>query len=313
MAWSHPSTTPLNVLSRRQSVSAYPISLSSATIIASNTQPGMNPSDLANNQTWLLQDNTAGSIQFEWARSFQPTRLLLNNTEQDDRGTKTFFLTNFDNGAIMNLTFTDPITGEQETCTQACPLPQDNTTWQEFDWVNESSTTGFVIHIQDWYGSGGGFDGVQVFQNNKDLIEPSPSSSSTGSASSTSTTSTALASSTTSAIGTAPATSQASSPNSEHKDGVSSGAKAAGITVGVLVGVAILVAILVWLFRRKRRARHKPDKDSREGYEKAELGDTQVHKAELDPDALVRHEVRAGKVDPTTELPATSNPVELPS
>lgn len=117
--------------------------------------------------TWLLADNSPGFWRADFGFGFQPTRLQLHNTDLDGRGTKEFRFTALPDGGIMNLTYSDPTTGESRFCDARCPLPQGNTSAQVFDFVNVVGMNSFRIDISDWYGSGGGLNGIELFQTGK--------------------------------------------------------------------------------------------------------------------------------------------------
>ncbi len=113
--------------------------------------------------SWLLQDNTAGSWRASTQFGFVPTKLRLWNTDQDGRGTKTFrFVAQPING-IMRFNYTDAA-GQQQQCDATCPLPQ-NTSYQDFTFVDSVGMNGFDIDISAWYGSGGGLNGVELFED----------------------------------------------------------------------------------------------------------------------------------------------------
>ncbi|KAF2626923.1 hypothetical protein BU25DRAFT_75286 [Macroventuria anomochaeta] len=115
--------------------------------------------------TWLLADRTAGFWKAEFGFGFRPTKLRLFNTDYEGRGTKTFRYTALPDGGIMNLTYTDPSTGRPAFCDARCPLPEGNTTAQDFGFVNNIGMNAFRIDISDWYGNGAGLNGVQLFQD----------------------------------------------------------------------------------------------------------------------------------------------------
>ncbi|KAH5034132.1 hypothetical protein HBI75_097950 [Parastagonospora nodorum] len=116
-------------------------------------------------QTWLLADNAPGFWKADFGFGFEPTRLKLYNTDNDGRGTKTFRFTALPDGGIMNMTYTDPSTGRQAFCDARCPLPQGNTTAQDFTFVNVVGMNSFRLDISEWYGSGAGLNGIQLFQD----------------------------------------------------------------------------------------------------------------------------------------------------
>lgn len=119
--------------------------------------------------TWLLEDKTPGFWRADLNFGFQPSKLRLWNTHQDGRGTKTFRFTAFPINGIMNLTYSDPVTNQEMVCDASgarCPL-SDNTTlrFQDFHFYNRVGMNAFQIDISDWYGGGGGLDGIQLFQD----------------------------------------------------------------------------------------------------------------------------------------------------
>ncbi|KAF4587681.1 cellular morphogenesis protein [Ophiocordyceps camponoti-floridani] len=117
-------------------------------------------------RTWLLADKTPGTWDAAFGYVFQPTKLRLWNTRQDGRGTKTFRFLAFPINGIMNLTYVDPATGQNATCTSECPLSHDaNVAFQDFHFVNRVGMNSFQIAISDWYGNGAGLAGIQLFHD----------------------------------------------------------------------------------------------------------------------------------------------------
>lgn len=116
------------------------------------------------NSTWLLADTSPGFWEAEFGFGFQPTRLQLYNTDIEGRGTKQFRFTALPDGGIMNLTYSDPKTGEKKFCDRTCSLPEGNTSAQIFDFVNIVGMNSFRIDISEWYGAGGGLNGIEIFQ-----------------------------------------------------------------------------------------------------------------------------------------------------
>lgn len=151
------------------------INLSTANISATNTasMDGFSdPKSLACSsgsdapgQTWLLQDRTPGTWGASFGFGFEPTKLRLWNTRQGGRGTKTFRFFAFPINGIMNLTYVDPATGQNATCTSECPLSNDNGGYRDFHFVNRVGMNSFQIAISDWYGDGGGLAGIRLFQD----------------------------------------------------------------------------------------------------------------------------------------------------
>ncbi|KAH6898392.1 cortical protein marker for cell polarity-domain-containing protein [Thelonectria olida] len=146
------------------------INLSKANITAQSSSSKSGSSDPENiicsngANSWLLKDDTAGYWDADFGFGFKPTKLRLWNTQQEDRGTKTFRFTAFPINGIMNLTYTDPDTGKNKTCTSECPL-QDTAEYQDFYFVNRVGMNRFRISISDWYGNGGGLAGIELYHD----------------------------------------------------------------------------------------------------------------------------------------------------
>lgn len=138
--------------------------------------------------TWLLADNTPGYWQGEWSFGFNPTKLRLYNTNEDGRGTKTWYFEDINSGGILNMSYVDS-NGQAQACESRCPLPQDNTTYQDFHFSPTVGMSQFRVQIIEWYGSGGGLDGIELFQDDiysfavNDFNEPKCDDVSTGSSS----------------------------------------------------------------------------------------------------------------------------------
>ncbi|KAF2001227.1 hypothetical protein P154DRAFT_534080 [Amniculicola lignicola CBS 123094] len=143
--------------------------------------------------TWLLSDNAPGFWRADFGFGFQPSKLRLTNTNFDGRGTKTWRFTALPDGGIMNFTYVDPSTKQRAFCDARCPLPQDNITAQDFYFVNNVGMNSFRVDISDWYGAGGGLNGLQLFQNDiysfaiNEFNQPSNASCSGATTSATST------------------------------------------------------------------------------------------------------------------------------
>lgn len=153
------------------------INLSSANVTAGSTTLTAGFSDPSNivcktngkdgpGNTWLLADDQPGFWRADMGFGYEPTKLRIWNTHQDGRGTKTFRFTAIPIEGIMNFTYTDPATGQLANCDARCPLSNNATEqYRDFHFVNVIGMSGFRIDISDWYGSGGGLDGVELFQD----------------------------------------------------------------------------------------------------------------------------------------------------
>lgn len=153
------------------------INLSSATITSGSSTEAQGFSDPKNivcktgvadgaGNTWLLRDQSPGFWRASFGFGFRPTKLRLWNTHQDGRGTKTWRFTALPINGIMNFTYIDPATNRNASCTSECPLSNDKAVpFQDFRFVNVIGMNEFRIDISDWYGSGGGLNGVELFED----------------------------------------------------------------------------------------------------------------------------------------------------
>lgn len=153
------------------------INLSTANITAnfSSSQDGFNdPKNIictkqgqeGRGSTWLIEDKSPGAWQADLQFGFEPALLRVRNTHLEGRGTKTFRFTAIPINGIMNFTYTDPSSGRDALCDALCPLSNDpNIPFQDFHFVNTVGMSSFRIDVSDWYGNGGGLDGVELFQN----------------------------------------------------------------------------------------------------------------------------------------------------
>ncbi|KAG5917384.1 hypothetical protein E4U42_007258 [Claviceps africana] len=152
------------------------VNLSGATITASNggsTDGFSDPKSIVCSAgkdgpgtTWLAADGVPATWEADFGFGFQPTKLRLANTHYNGRGTKTFRLLAFPLNGIMNLTYVDPSTGKNATCTSECPLSNDpSLKYQDFHFVNRVGMNSFQIAISEWHGAGAGLSGIELFQD----------------------------------------------------------------------------------------------------------------------------------------------------
>ncbi|PGH18931.1 hypothetical protein AJ80_04258 [Polytolypa hystricis UAMH7299] len=164
------TTTPSQKDQQIINLEAARITATSSSGIAGFTEPrnaicNGNSQDSAGN-AWLLADQTPGFWRAEMNFGFEPTKLRLWNTHREGRGTKTFRFTALPDTGILNMTYTDPASGDTVACDARCPLSDDeDEKFRDFHFVNVVGMNGFQLDISDWYGSGGGFDGIELFQD----------------------------------------------------------------------------------------------------------------------------------------------------
>ncbi|KAL9603041.1 MAG: hypothetical protein Q9219_001405 [cf. Caloplaca sp. 3 TL-2023] len=238
-------------------------------------------------KTWLLADNTAGYWQADLTREGTPSLLRLSNTKQDGRGTKAFtfswFIAAVDDNppGLANLTYTDPQTGKAAFCAEQCPLAaSSNKSYQDFLFVNNIKLNNIRLNVTQWYGAGGGLDGLLLAEN--PLPIETSSASSPSSASSSSPTQADQPSPSSAVAATTTVT-----PPPSPSNGLSSGSKA-GIAIGVIIFVLLLLAALWLWLRRYRKARNDPATSSRH-----EDGQSGMGRQELDANTTI-NEKEAG-------------------
>ncbi|KAK1143907.1 hypothetical protein N8T08_006022 [Aspergillus melleus] len=131
-------------------------------------------------KTWLLADNSPGFWRANMRFGYNPTKIRLYNTHYEGRGTKSFLLRALPDNGIMNLTYTEPGSHDKKYCDSVCPLSSNSTEkYREFHFVNGVGMRGFQIEVFEWYGDGGGLNGIQVYEDDifayavSDFNEPS--------------------------------------------------------------------------------------------------------------------------------------------
>ncbi|EAW11945.1 putative cellular morphogenesis protein (Rax2) [Aspergillus clavatus NRRL 1] len=116
-------------------------------------------------KTWLLADTSPGFWRADMGFDYQPTKLRLWNTHLEGRGTKAFLFRRLPDNGIMNLTYTDPNSGEDIHCDSYCSLSDSkDEKYRDFTFVNVVDMRGFQLEILEWYGSGAGLNGIELFQ-----------------------------------------------------------------------------------------------------------------------------------------------------
>ncbi|KAL9043725.1 MAG: hypothetical protein Q9214_003098 [Letrouitia sp. 1 TL-2023] len=251
-------------------------------------------------KTWLLANNTPGYWEAELTRVGTPSLLRLSNTKQDGRGTRAFTfswsLATADNNppGLVNLSYTDAQTGEAAFCAGQCPLAtSSNKSYQDFLFVNIIKLNNFRLNVTQWYGAGGGLDGLLLAEN--PLPFASSSTSSPSSTTSNSPTDSISSSSSSTAVVATTTVTPPPSPSNE----LSSGSKA-GIATGVIIFALLLLAAL-WLWLRRYRKVHRDPaiasqhKDRQSGMSRQELDanttrsekEAGVQAREMDADAAL--------------------------
>ncbi|KAJ2889335.1 hypothetical protein GGI21_006611, partial [Coemansia aciculifera] len=161
---------------------AQPVNLGVCTITGGNNAetPGFSdprniictPNADSSGNTWLMRDKLPGFYRIDFPFKTTPSLLRLMNTLYQGRGTKAIRIEAASTNQALTMSYIDPVTKSEQFCTQSCPVPQ-NYDWQEYRFVDNPATlaniSGIIINIVDWYGMGGGFNKIELYQRGKYL------------------------------------------------------------------------------------------------------------------------------------------------
>ncbi|KAK8858611.1 hypothetical protein IAR55_002840 [Kwoniella newhampshirensis] len=105
---------------------------------------------------WLAQDNTVANLNLFGQSDLSATGIRVVNGLIEGRGTKYFCITIAPEWVELNMTYTDPKTGKNETCQTHCPLYTDPTiSGQDFIFTDGTQNfTGFEMQLKEWIGDG---------------------------------------------------------------------------------------------------------------------------------------------------------------
>ncbi|KAJ2855870.1 hypothetical protein J3B02_001932 [Coemansia erecta] len=158
-------------------LNAQPLNLTTCTIVGGNnaeiagfTDPrstictsGRDSEDA----TWLLRDMLDGYMTINFPFKTTPSLLRLMNTMYEGRGTKSFRVMAVENNQVLSMTYLDPQTKQEISCSDKCPL-EHNTDWQDFRFVDGDdmlvNITGIMIKIVEYHGMGGGLNKIELYQ-----------------------------------------------------------------------------------------------------------------------------------------------------
>ncbi|WVQ80663.1 hypothetical protein IAT38_002768 [Cryptococcus sp. DSM 104549] len=114
--------------------------------------------------TWLVEDNTIGQVNLVGQGYMSATGIRMVNGLVEGRGTTWFCFTMLPSYTELNMTYTDPVTGQNGTCTSHCPLYNDSSV-SGMDFVFTEGTvnlTGFEMQLKGWIGDGAGLSSVSL-------------------------------------------------------------------------------------------------------------------------------------------------------
>ncbi|KZV61437.1 hypothetical protein PENSPDRAFT_658902 [Peniophora sp. CONT] len=113
--------------------------------------------------TWLGANGNTAVITARAFESLSASGVRLGNTFAEGRSTTAFSVTTIPDNAVRTLTYLDPATQQNKTCTDACPLSTDSSVlYQDFVFADgQLSITGVQIKLSEWTGAG---PGLHIFQ-----------------------------------------------------------------------------------------------------------------------------------------------------
>ncbi|WVN85113.1 uncharacterized protein L203_100255 [Cryptococcus depauperatus CBS 7841] len=167
--------TPLSVSASASSSADYTIQAgpSSSQSEYSNTDVLLCPGS----GVWLAEDNTVSNVNVVGQSYLSATGVRVVNGLVNGRGTTYFCFTVLPSYTELSLTYTNPSTGQTETCTTHCPLYTDpSISGQDFIFTNGAlNFTGFQMQLKGWMGGGAGLGSVSLLSEGAYLSAASSS------------------------------------------------------------------------------------------------------------------------------------------
>ncbi|TFK54374.1 hypothetical protein OE88DRAFT_1189445 [Heliocybe sulcata] len=117
-------------------------------------------------QTWFAADGNTALITARTFTSLSASGVRLGNTFLDGRGTTGFSVTTIPDNTVQTLHYLDPQTGQNQTCSNPCPLLTDSSIlYQDFIFSNPINITGVQISLSEWQGAGPGLHMMQLLSS----------------------------------------------------------------------------------------------------------------------------------------------------
>jgi hypothetical protein len=182
------------------SSSLVPIPLQNAQIVASPSSTNSQFSNISNilcpvgsdgpGNTWFAADGNQAVITVRDFSFLEASGVRLGNTFQSNHGTTEFSVTTIPDNTVQTLTYLDPATQENTTCSTTCPLSTDSSfLYQDFLFSSTLSITGVQITLSEWTGespglhilqllSSGAFASAVISENGQSCFAPNPSNTS---------------------------------------------------------------------------------------------------------------------------------------
>ncbi|KAJ7502743.1 cortical protein marker for cell polarity-domain-containing protein [Mycena galericulata] len=140
--------------------------------------------------TWYGADANTAELTIRTFTFMTVSGVRLGNTFQPNHGTTGFVVTTIPDNTVQTLTYFDPTTNQNKTCSNPCPLLTDpSILYQDFLFSGPQSITGVLIQLTEFTGAGPGLHILQLLssgafasavasQNGPSCFAPIPSNTS---------------------------------------------------------------------------------------------------------------------------------------
>ncbi|KAF7362018.1 SH3 domain-containing protein [Mycena venus] len=116
--------------------------------------------------SWFGTDGTAAVITINTLSFNSVNGIRLGNTFQPNHGTTGFSVETLPDNTLQTLTYVDPATNQNQTCSDPCPLGTDpSVLYQDFLFSGTKSTTGVQVKLSGFTGSGPGLHILQLLSS----------------------------------------------------------------------------------------------------------------------------------------------------
>ncbi|KAF8622348.1 hypothetical protein AX15_007080 [Amanita polypyramis BW_CC] len=158
------------------SSSLVPIPLQSAQILGSPSSTDQGFTDIYNilcpaggdgpGNTWFGQDGSPALITIRTFSYISASGLRLGNAFEAGHSTTEFSVTTIPDNSVQTLSYIDPVSGQTQTCSTACPLSTDpSIIYQDFLFQNALSITGIQVQISGFAGTSPGLHILQILSS----------------------------------------------------------------------------------------------------------------------------------------------------
>ncbi|WRT67827.1 uncharacterized protein IL334_004801 [Kwoniella shivajii] len=159
--------TPLTISASASENAQYQIQAGPSSSSSSSSNSGYSDANgllCPGTSTWLAQEDTISNVNLVGNQYLPATGVRMVNGHEDGRSTTYFCFTSLPDHAELNMTYTNPSTGKNETCTTHCPLSTDPTiSAQDFVFTQGThNLTGFEIQLKNWTGDGAALGSVSL-------------------------------------------------------------------------------------------------------------------------------------------------------